>query len=208
MSEFDLAAYLNRIGNPPTSPLNRPTLSAIHRGHLHNIPFENLEIQMGGSIALDAEALQGKMVRRRRGGYCFEQNNLLLLALRAIGFEAGGREARVRQNSGGTVRPRTHMVLIVRCDDREWLADVGFGGDGLLEPVRTGRRRGPAGRHILSCGHRRRRPRAAAPARCYLRGSVRHRTRSSGPGSISRSGTGSRARILEARSFCTSRRSA
>lgn len=135
MSEFDLEAYLSRIGNPRTSPLNHETLIAIHRSHVHHIPFENLEIQMGGCIALDAETLQAKMVRRRRGGYCFEQNNLLLLALRAVGFDAEGREARVRQNSDGAVRPRTHMVLVVRCAGREYLADVGFGGDGLLEPV-------------------------------------------------------------------------
>jgi N-hydroxyarylamine O-acetyltransferase len=41
----------------------------------------------------------------------------------------------VRQNTGGLMRPRTHMVLAVPCDGREWLADVGFGGDGLLEPI-------------------------------------------------------------------------
>jgi N-hydroxyarylamine O-acetyltransferase len=33
------------------------------------------------------------------------------------------------------VRPRTHMMLTVRAEGRTWLADVGFGGDGLLEPI-------------------------------------------------------------------------
>jgi arylamine N-acetyltransferase len=27
------------------------------------------------------------------------------------------------------------MVLTMPCEGREWLADVGFGGDGLLEPI-------------------------------------------------------------------------
>src|SRR5262245_44492397 len=135
MSEFNLPAYLTRIGSPPTSPVSRATLNAIHRAHVQHIPFENLEIQMGGSIALDSGSLQAKLVAQRRGGYCFEQNNLLLLALRAIGFEAEAREARVRQGSDGTIRPRTHMVLFVRCDGTRCLADVGFGGDGLIEPV-------------------------------------------------------------------------
>jgi N-hydroxyarylamine O-acetyltransferase len=44
-------------------------------------------------------------------------------------------EARVRYGSGGAIRPRTHMVLAVACEGHEWLADVGFGGDGLLLPL-------------------------------------------------------------------------
>jgi N-hydroxyarylamine O-acetyltransferase len=135
MSDFDLEKYLERIGYSRAAGPDPATLTALHRAHVHAIPFENLEIQMGGSIKLDPETLQAKMVRRRRGGYCFEQNNLLLLALRSIGFTVEAREARVRQNDGGVVRPRTHMVLTVRCEDREWLADVGFGGDGLVEPM-------------------------------------------------------------------------
>jgi N-hydroxyarylamine O-acetyltransferase len=58
-----------------------------------------------------------------------------MLALQAIGFAPEAREARVRQNTGGLMRPRTHMVLTLSCEGREWLADVGFGGDGLLEPI-------------------------------------------------------------------------
>ena len=133
---FDLTAYLQRIrfGGPPAP--DRETLAALHRSHVHAIPFENLEIQMGGSIALDAETLQAKMVRRRRGGYCFEQNSLFLAALQAIGFAVEAKEARVRQSAGETVRPRTHMVLVARCEGHSWLLDAGFGGDGLVEPVR------------------------------------------------------------------------
>src|SRR5262249_53164072 len=33
------------------------------------------------------------------------------------------------------VLPRTHMLLKVDVDGDAWLADVGFGGDGLLGPV-------------------------------------------------------------------------
>ena len=135
MSDFDLEKYLERIGYSRVTVPDLATLTALHRAHVHAIAFENLEIQMGGSIELDAETLQAKMVRRKRGGYCFEQNNLLLLALRSIGFTVEAREARVRQNDGGAVRPRTHMVLTVRCEEREWLADAGFGGDGLVEPI-------------------------------------------------------------------------
>jgi N-hydroxyarylamine O-acetyltransferase len=131
-----LSDYLRRIAFSDSPAPDLETLVALHRSHVHAIAFENLEIQMGGSIVLDLDALQAKMVQRRRGGYCFEQNTLLMAALRAIGFAVDAREARVRQNSGPVVRPRTHMVLIARCEGHQWLADAGFGGDGLVEPVR------------------------------------------------------------------------
>jgi N-hydroxyarylamine O-acetyltransferase len=135
MSTFNLEQYFERIGLRDPARVDIPTLFAVHRSHVEAIAFENLEIQMGGVVTLDDEALQAKMVRRRRGGYCFEQNSLFALALRAIGFEVQTCEARVRQGAAGHVRPRTHMVLSVSCGGREWLADVGFGGDGLVEPI-------------------------------------------------------------------------
>jgi N-hydroxyarylamine O-acetyltransferase len=135
VSALDLSAYLERVGyHGPVLP-DRPTLTALHRAHVDTIPFENLEIQMGGIVALDADALQAKMVRRCRGGYCFEHNTLFALALTSIGFDVDTCEARVRQGADGAVRPRTHMVLRVPCEGQVWLADVGFGGDGLIDPI-------------------------------------------------------------------------
>ena len=135
MATFDLDAYLRRIGHSGVVQPDSATLRSLHRAHSEAIPFENLDIQMGVAIVLDADALQAKLIRHRRGGYCFEQNTLFSHALRSIGFAVETCEARVRQSAAGAVRPRTHMVLRVRCDDREWLADVGFGGDGLIEPI-------------------------------------------------------------------------
>jgi arylamine N-acetyltransferase len=49
-------------------------------------------------------------VRRRRGGYCFEHNLLLLGVLRAFGFHAVGLAARVQWGRPPeTIGPRTHM---------------------------------------------------------------------------------------------------
>ena len=132
---FDLPAYLRRIGMNQELRPDMPTLRLMHRAHLGAVPFENLDIQMGLPIRLDPGSLQRKIVGQRRGGYCFEQNMLFALALQAVGFECHLCEARVRQNAGGVIRPRTHLVLKVICAGRTWLADVGFGGDGILEPV-------------------------------------------------------------------------
>lgn len=129
-----LDAYLDRIGlAPPVSP-DLETLRRLHASHVAAIPFENLDILLGRGIHLDLERLQHKMVVQRRGGYCFEQNTLFLAVLRESGFSAVPMEARVRVGSAA-VRPRTHMVLAVVIDGQEWLADVGFGGEGPREPV-------------------------------------------------------------------------
>jgi N-hydroxyarylamine O-acetyltransferase len=132
---FDLEAYLSRIKYDGRRLPTVEALRDLHLAHATHIPFENIDIQMGQPIRLDVDSLQEKLVRRRRGGYCFEQNSLFQAALRAVGFDVIAGEARVRQNAQGQIRPRTHMVLLADAGGRRWLCDVGFGGDGLLQPL-------------------------------------------------------------------------
>ena len=132
---FDLSAYLARIGQPRVSGADGATLARLHRAHLAAIPFENLDIQMGLPIELDAVSLQAALILRRRGGYCFQQNALFRLALNALGFTPHAREARVRFAATLPVPPRTHMVLVVPIDGVDWLVDVGFGANGIVEPL-------------------------------------------------------------------------
>jgi len=133
-SELALDAYFRRIGltQPPKADL--VGLRALHLAHATTIPFENLDIQMGLPIRLDLDSLQAKLVFSRRGGYCFEHNTLFLAVLKEVGFQAIACEARVRLGVSD-LRPRTHMLVLVRLDGANWLSDVGFGGEGLLHPV-------------------------------------------------------------------------
>lgn len=74
-----------------------------------------------------------------RGGYCFEHNLLLKMAAEALGVdEVTPMLARVRIGGDGSIRPRSHLVLRVVADGRAWHADVGFGGDGPLDPLPFG----------------------------------------------------------------------
>ncbi|WP_116214254.1 arylamine N-acetyltransferase family protein [Streptomyces olivoreticuli] len=132
--ELDLDAYSARIGLAGELRPDLATLRAIHRAHVAAFPFENLEIMLGRPILLDMEALQDKMVAARRGGYCYEQNLLFAAVLERIGFAFTGVGARVRMGSD-KLRPVTHMALKVEADGGHWLCDVGFGGEGLLEPL-------------------------------------------------------------------------
>jgi len=133
-SGLDLDGYLERIGAPLQLAPGLEGLVALHRAHCGAIPFENLDILLGREISLDLAALEGKLVRGRRGGYCFEQNTLFRAALEAMGFRVTALAARVRV--GATeIRPRTHMLLRVDLPEGPFVADVGFGGDGPVHPL-------------------------------------------------------------------------
>ncbi|MEV0323196.1 arylamine N-acetyltransferase [Streptomyces sp. NPDC050658] len=132
--ELDIAAYLTRTGHQGPVKPDLETLRALHRAHVASIPFENLEMMLGRPVPLDLAALQEKLVRQRRGGYCYEQNLLFAAVLERIGFAVTGLGARVRAGAS-TRRAVTHMLLKVEADGREWHCDVGFGAEGLLDPI-------------------------------------------------------------------------
>jgi len=136
-----LQDYLARIG--VSGPLD-PDLGALRRVHLAHreaFLFENVTIQTGGSIRLGLADLERKFLDQGAGGYCFEHNTLFAAALRDLGFAPVTLLARVRRGPPDRWC-RTHMVLrisIADCGTRtadSFLADVGFGGLGLLEPIR------------------------------------------------------------------------
>jgi N-hydroxyarylamine O-acetyltransferase len=88
-------------------------------------------------VRLDLESLEDKLLRRGRGGWCFEQNLLLAHMLEAIGFEVTRLAARVRWNvPDERLTPRSHMLLRVRLPEGDCIADVGFGGLTLSSPLR------------------------------------------------------------------------
>lgn len=134
LARFDLDAYLRRIDYAGPRQATRDVLQAVHEAHATRIPFENLDVLLGRAIRLDLDSLQAKLVRGGRGGYCFEQNALFAAALQALGFALTPLAARVRLSTG-RVLPRTHMLLLVDAGDARWIADVGFGAEGLLWPV-------------------------------------------------------------------------
>jgi len=133
-SALDLAAYLGRIGYSGSVQPSRATLEALHLAHATHIPFENLDILLGRPIRLDLASLQDKLVRGRRGGYCFEQNLLFASVLERLGYSVTRLAARVYYRNRPKV-PRTHIALLARIEGAAWLADVGFGLEGLLLPV-------------------------------------------------------------------------
>lgn len=133
----DLDAYFKRTGYTGS---RRPCLQVLHavtRAHAQAIPFENIDVLLGRGVSLEPDTIFDKLVRQRRGGYCFEQNGLLLRVLRQLGFRARALGARVRLRipDHAQLPQRTHMLVEVMLDDARWLTDVGIGAASLTRAL-------------------------------------------------------------------------
>ncbi len=135
---MNLSDYLHRIGYDGAHDANANTLRRLHRAHLFHVPFENLSIHLKRPIVLDTAHLFEKIVRQRRGGFCYELNGLLAWALGQMGFAVTMLSAGVMSADGNFGPNFDHMALLVQLDER-WLVDVGF-GDSFLEPLRLDER--------------------------------------------------------------------
>jgi N-hydroxyarylamine O-acetyltransferase len=105
-------------------------LRELHLRHLETVPFENLSIHLGEEIVLEEEQLLDKVVRARRGGFCYELNGAFGALLAELGFEVMLLAARVYGEGEKLGIPYDHLALRVRTvDGGDWLADVGFGAN-------------------------------------------------------------------------------
>ncbi|WAL66305.1 arylamine N-acetyltransferase [Amycolatopsis cynarae] len=123
---FDVDAYLARIGAARPAAPSAAALRELHERHLLSVPFENLSVHLPERIDLDEDALFDKIVRRHRGGFCYELNGAFAALLRALGFEVSLLSGRVYGEGGRLGAPFDHLALRVDLDE-PWLVDVGFG---------------------------------------------------------------------------------
>lgn len=130
---MDLQAYFDRIGFSGPARPDLATLQALHRGHALAISYENFDVQLGRPSTIEPSAAFDKIVRRGRGGWCYEMNGLLGAALEAVGFKVTRLAGGVHRGTLGDAMVGNHLVLLVELEDGPWIADVGF-GDGPRDP--------------------------------------------------------------------------
>src|ERR1700742_2103784 len=138
---LDLAAYFNRINYQGAVEPTLEVLQDLVTAHIRSIPFENLDPAMGVPVDdLGPEALTDKLVHRRRGGYCYEQNGLMGYVLAEVGFRVRRLAGRVvwMRPPGAPLPAPTHTVLAVTFPGSagSYVVDVGFGGQTLTSPIR------------------------------------------------------------------------
>lgn len=126
---LDLHTYLERLGYSSAPPPTLDTLRELQARHTAEFPFETLASMLRVPVEVEPAAIQDKLLRQGRGGYCFELNRLYLLLLQALGFDARGLTGRVVMGGPEDALPaRTHMLVLVTIDGVRYISDVGFGG--------------------------------------------------------------------------------
>jgi N-hydroxyarylamine O-acetyltransferase len=124
---MDVSDYLRRIGLVPAPTRTLDGLAELSFAHLCTVPFENLDIAAGRPLSLELDDLYGKIVDRRRGGFCYELNGLFAWLLRGLGFDVTLLAGQLVDHETGIPGPeRAHLVLLVNLGDH-WLVDVGWG---------------------------------------------------------------------------------
>jgi N-hydroxyarylamine O-acetyltransferase len=132
---MDIKAYHKRIGYTGGSEPTLETLIALQKAHLLAVPFENLDIHRNIPIYIDPQAQFDKVVRKRRGGFCYELNSLFYQLLHAMKFETIMVSARTYNYDQGNFGPEyDHMGILVYVHNILYLVDVGF-GDFAMQPL-------------------------------------------------------------------------
>ncbi len=147
---MNLETYLNRIHYAGPRAATLEVLNAVQEAHLNAIPYENLDIHLGRPLTLDPARAYEKIVVQKRGGWCYEMNGLLSLALRELGFS-------VTYLSSGVLRPERntpdgdHLILLVHLNEGDFLTDAGFGSGAIHAlPLREGRYRAGFSEYSMS----------------------------------------------------------
>lgn len=124
---MNITQYLNVLQLEKRTP-SLEFLNELIAAHQRTISFNNLAVYFRPGQILDLElpALFEKVILNREGGYCFENNKVFFYLLKELGFEVRPLAARVLYGQSGDV-PRTHRSTLITLDDKQFVADVGFG---------------------------------------------------------------------------------
>lgn len=125
--------YLGDLGL--TASLNIDFLKDLQSRHVAQYSFNSLAVVLGQDISLELEDIFNKIVKKNRGGYCFEHNKLVNNLLSELGFDARLLMAKVVYNRDVDV-PRTHRVTLVNLEGDDYIVDAGFGHFGARYPVK------------------------------------------------------------------------
>lgn len=135
-STMNVGKYLERIGYQGGLEPNAANLAALVQAHRLTVPYETFDIWRGRHTTLAIEDIYGKIVTRRRGGYCFELNGLFAWLLRELGYNVREYFGRWLLGEDRTVPKRRHRVVCVALPSGpNKIADVGIGMPFVLSPL-------------------------------------------------------------------------
>ncbi|XP_078527054.1 arylamine N-acetyltransferase, pineal gland isozyme NAT-10-like [Lissotriton helveticus] len=131
---MNLEEYFSRIHYMGSSEkCNFQNLKEIFQHHIRAVPFENLSIHCEEKIQMNIDAIYNKIVKKGRGGWCMEQNQLLNWVLKTMGYD-------VTMHGGNVYIPvqamysdrSSHLVLKVVVEGKTYIVDAGFGASNQM----------------------------------------------------------------------------
>lgn len=121
--------YLQRLGYDVPPPPTLHTLRDLQLRHVCTFAFESLSTLLHRPVPIDLPSVERKVLLDGRGGYCYELNQMFLVLLQELGFDARGITGRVVMGGPPDARTaRTHRLSLVTVDGVRYITDVGFGG--------------------------------------------------------------------------------
>src|SRR5262245_20980864 len=90
-----ITAYLSRLGLP-LEPPSVDYLFALHRAHVSNVTYSNLQIMRGTPTPIEPEE-SVRAILAGYGGYCFHLNGAFSWLLRELGFSVTRHRGYVRR---------------------------------------------------------------------------------------------------------------
>jgi N-hydroxyarylamine O-acetyltransferase len=132
-------AYLRRLELDPEPP-SVEALFRIHRAHVDRVPYETTWIHLGEQWDINSDSAIERIVRRKRGGYCFHLNGSLAGLLATMGFDVSLHVGGVHHEEPTGEEMTNHLVLLVAGlpsianPEGNWYVDAGL-GDALYEPL-------------------------------------------------------------------------
>jgi N-hydroxyarylamine O-acetyltransferase len=136
-------AYLARLGleRDAVTPPDSAALAHLQRTHVRTVPFENLAItgppgddETGPGVSLALPQLFEKIVRRERGGFCYELNGLFGWLLADLGYDVDRIAGGVLDDDGVPSPPANHLTSVVTLD-RRYVVDVGVATPTIRRPL-------------------------------------------------------------------------
>ncbi|MDF2607949.1 MAG: arylamine N-acetyltransferase [Bacillales bacterium] len=136
LNDFQLK-FRKRIGISDSVEVKFENLGKVLKQTAMSIPFENLYIVENKLKEITYEGLIEKIITRQEGGVCYELNYILYLFLLENGFDAYLVRGVVydQANRKWSATGRTHVAIIIRYNEEEYLVDTGFGSNLPLIPI-------------------------------------------------------------------------
>ncbi|AZD53880.1 arylamine N-acetyltransferase family protein [Pseudomonas chlororaphis subsp. aurantiaca] len=126
---MSFALYLQRLGYDSAPPPTLATLRELQLRHTSTFAFESLSTLLRVPVPIDLASVEHKVLHEGRGGYCYELNQMYLVLLQYLGYEARGITGRVVMGGPEDAWPaRTHRLVLLTLDGVRYVSDVGFGG--------------------------------------------------------------------------------